>query len=61
MIMTTKAHFYSLCILHVAGRLVDADGNFNDWWQNASAVHFEEKSKCFIDQYNQFTVHGEPV
>ncbi|KAG0262912.1 hypothetical protein DFQ27_002033 [Actinomortierella ambigua] len=28
------------------------------WWTNATATRFEEKAKCYVDQYNNFTVVG---
>ncbi|ELU18854.1 hypothetical protein CAPTEDRAFT_161607 [Capitella teleta] len=43
------------------GRLFDANGNLVDWWHNSSAVQFEEKAKCFVDQYDQFLVYGQNV
>jgi len=29
-----------------------------DWWTNTTAAQFEEKTKCFIDQYSKFSVAG---
>ncbi|KAL7334729.1 hypothetical protein PS15p_200316 [Mucor circinelloides] len=40
------------------GRKYDGKGVLTDWWTNATAARFEEKTKCFIDQYSKFTVSG---
>ena len=41
-----------------AGRKYDGHGSLTDWWTNATSAKFEEKTKCFINQYNNFTVTG---
>ncbi|KAI9497273.1 hypothetical protein BDB00DRAFT_951933 [Zychaea mexicana] len=41
-----------------SGRLYDPDGKLNDWWSAATAQHFEERSQCFIEQYNGFSFQG---
>jgi predicted metalloendopeptidase len=38
------------------GRLFDKDGNLNKWWSDFSIKHFHEKTKCLIQQYNQYTL-----
>ncbi|KAI5461589.1 hypothetical protein BGZ63DRAFT_404435 [Mariannaea sp. PMI_226] len=38
------------------GRLKDATGNETKWWDDASIEAFENKTKCFIEQYNKFTI-----
>ncbi|CAO3650280.1 unnamed protein product [Mucor fragilis] len=40
------------------GRKYDGKGVLTDWWTNATAAQFEEKTKCFVDQYSKFTVSG---
>ncbi|KAG0247560.1 hypothetical protein BG011_001299 [Mortierella polycephala] len=40
------------------GRSYDETGALRDWWTESSAAAFEEKSKCFIDQYSEYTVKG---
>ncbi|KAG0249007.1 hypothetical protein DFQ27_000463, partial [Actinomortierella ambigua] len=39
-------------------RFFGPDGKEEDWWTNATAARFEEKVKCYVDQYNKFTVLG---
>ncbi|XP_062841848.1 phosphate-regulating neutral endopeptidase PHEX [Trichomycterus rosablanca] len=36
------------------GRKYDKDGNLNQWWSNASVAHFNDKTQCMIDQYNNY-------
>ncbi|KAK4690752.1 hypothetical protein P7C71_g6112, partial [Lecanoromycetidae sp. Uapishka_2] len=46
------------------GRHYDETGNFTDWWNDKTVEAFEEKAKCFVDQYHDFTVpnpNGEPL
>lgn len=38
------------------GRKYDGYGNLVDWWTNDTSAKFEEKTKCFIDQYSKFNV-----
>jgi len=38
------------------GRLYDKDGNLNEWWTEADAVKFKEKTQILVDQYNAYTV-----
>lgn len=37
------------------GRLYDADGNLKEWWQPETKKAFEEKKKCIIEQYGNYT------
>ncbi|KAM8976490.1 phosphate-regulating neutral endopeptidase PHEX [Pelodytes ibericus] len=36
------------------GRKYDKDGNLYSWWTNESEDRFKEKSKCIVDQYNDY-------
>ncbi|KAI8717735.1 hypothetical protein NCS52_00850300 [Fusarium sp. LHS14.1] len=38
------------------GRLFDATGNMTTWWDKESISAFENKTECFIEQYNKFTI-----
>ena len=38
------------------GRFFDANRNMTDWWDASTITNFEQKSKCFIKQYNHFSV-----
>ncbi|KAG5674892.1 hypothetical protein PVAND_004837 [Polypedilum vanderplanki] len=38
------------------GRLFDKDGNLNKWWSNYSIRKFHERTKCLINQFNQYTL-----
>lgn len=41
------------------GRQFDGSGRLVDWWTNETIAKFDEKAKCFVEQYNNFTVIGE--
>ncbi|MBW8897273.1 MAG: M13 family metallopeptidase [Massilia sp.] len=38
------------------GRQFDANGNLKDWWTKKDAQAFEERTRCIVDQYAQYTV-----
>ena len=38
------------------GRNFDKHGNMANWWSDASAEKFTEKTQCMVDQYSQYTV-----
>ncbi|RHY76565.1 hypothetical protein DYB38_014085, partial [Aphanomyces astaci] len=41
------------------GRDFDGDGNLNPWWTAAATKMFDEKAKCFIEQYGSMDVKSE--
>ncbi|KAF9935213.1 hypothetical protein FBU30_006298 [Linnemannia zychae] len=41
-----------------SGRRYDETGAIREWWEESSIQEFDEKSKCFIEQYNEYTVDG---
>ncbi|KAG9295707.1 hypothetical protein G9A89_001724 [Geosiphon pyriformis] len=46
------------------GRRFDETGRLNEWWSNTTLTMFKEKSKCFLNQYNDFTIQntkGQPL
>ncbi|GFU09355.1 endothelin-converting enzyme homolog [Nephila pilipes] len=40
------------------GRLYDKHGNLHQWWKNSTIQNFQQRSKCFIDQYSNYEVQG---
>jgi len=38
------------------GRHYDSKGRLEDWWTPETNANFEEKSKCFIDQYSSYYI-----
>jgi predicted metalloendopeptidase len=40
------------------GRLYDGGGNLVNWWSNATAEEFVNRSQCFVDQYSKFNMTG---
>lgn len=43
------------------GRRFNKDGELVQWWKNATIDKFNEKTKCFVNQYGAFTYFGLPV
>lgn len=44
-----------------SGRQFDKYGNMVDWWGNGSAIEFNKRSQCLVDEYSNFEVFGERV
>lgn len=40
------------------GRHYDQNGNYTDWWSNATVDAFKERAECFVGQYSKFSVPG---
>ncbi|KAJ1554843.1 Peptidase M13 [Nowakowskiella sp. JEL0078] len=40
------------------GRQFDSEGRMIDWWSNETAVRFDDKTQCFIEQYGNYKVTG---
>jgi endothelin-converting enzyme len=40
------------------GRHYDQNGNYTDWWTDATVKGFEERADCFVGQYANFSVEG---
>jgi len=41
------------------GRNYDQNGNYADWWDDATITAFTNKTACFVEQYGAFTLpHG---
>ena len=38
------------------GRKFDATGNLKDWWTEADAKQFNDRTQCIVDQYAQYVV-----
>ncbi|XP_021963481.1 membrane metallo-endopeptidase-like 1 isoform X1 [Folsomia candida] len=37
------------------GRQSDGDGNLINWWDEGTINHYVERTKCFINQYSEYT------
>ena len=37
------------------GRQKDADGLLNDWWKAETSEKYNQRAKCIIDQYGNYT------
>ncbi|KAI1317982.1 Peptidase M13 [Mortierella claussenii] len=40
------------------GRNFDATGALRNWWSDASVANFDNRTKCFVEQYSNFTLTG---
>ncbi|KAJ8916562.1 hypothetical protein NQ315_000206 [Exocentrus adspersus] len=38
------------------GQMYDQDGVMKQWWSQDTKTHFQEKARCFVDQYDQYYV-----
>lgn len=43
------------------GREYDKDGNLYQWWYNETLKNFEERVKCFVDQYSSYKIDDNHV
>ncbi|CAF3355230.1 unnamed protein product [Rotaria socialis] len=41
------------------GREYDSDGNMRAWWTKSALDKFEERTKCFVQQYSSFALDGQ--
>ena len=46
----------TIFVFHYAGRLTDKYGNLAQWWTEDEIIAYENKTKCFVDQYSKFVV-----
>lgn len=37
---------------------MDKYGNYIQWWSNKTIETFEEMTKCFVNQYDNYTLTG---
>lgn len=44
-----------------AGQDYDAEGNNKPWWDEQSLDRFNERKKCFMDQYHQYKYYGQQI
>lgn len=44
-----------------SGREYDKEGNLRPWWQNSSVEAFRQRTECMVEQYNHYTINGEPI
>lgn len=43
------------------GREYDKQGNLHQWWKNNTIKKFEERMKCFVEQYSQYQIGSDHV
>lgn len=47
-----------LISIYVVGRKYDKNGNAVDWWTQETINKYEDKTQCFVNQYNSYLVPG---
>ncbi|KAG0006918.1 hypothetical protein BGZ65_001758 [Modicella reniformis] len=40
------------------GHLFDFEGRMHNWWTNATSKAFNTKTRCFVEQYGNFSIKG---
>lgn len=40
-----------------SGRNYDQNGNYSDWWDESTIKAFTHKTDCFVEQYDNYTIH----
>lgn len=43
------------------GRNYDSKGALRNWWTDEDDVHYEERERCFVDQYSNYEMFGHRV
>lgn len=43
------------------GREYDKKGNLQEWWQHSTILKFQERMKCFEEQYSKFQIGKDNV
>ena len=43
------------------GQQFDKNGNRVKWWTDASIRQFQNRTQCFVDQYDQYSLLGVEV
>ena len=46
---------------YLLGRKYNKNGDLKNWWSCSSNKAFEDKSKCFVDQYSSYEAYGKKV
>ncbi|KAF4545502.1 Endothelin-converting enzyme protein [Lasiodiplodia theobromae] len=41
-----------------SGSQYDENGAYRDWWDNSTRANFDNRTKCFVDQYSSYTIPG---
>ena len=60
--MCADAQLCSLYLCHICqGQQYNKDGNRVKWWTDHSIQNFRERTQCFVDQYNQYSLQGYSV
>jgi len=46
---------------YTVGQQFDKDGNRVKWWTDNSIHQFQNRTQCFVDQYDQYSLMGYNV
>lgn len=46
---------------NLTGREYDEHGNLHQWWNNRTIEIFNNRTKCFVDQYSKYQLFGKNI
>ena len=58
-LMIKVSHFHETQIIRVyisIGQQFDKNGNRVKWWTDNSIRQFQNRTQCFVDQYDQYSL-----
>ena len=50
-----------LYFITIVGRLYDEFGNLVNWWSESSQEEFDRRTKCYVEQYSNYSIGGGQV
>ena len=55
---TITSYINKLCIYIISGQQYDKYGDRVKWWTDQSIQNFQQRTQCFVKQYDQYTLLG---
>ncbi len=43
------------------GKRFDKHGAMRDWWNNETTIRFQERARCFVEQYSRLPIPEAPA
>ena len=50
-----------MSLVHSTGQQFNKDGDRVKWWTDYSIRQFQNRTQCFVDQYDQYSLLGVEV
>ena len=50
-----------ICSSALTGHQYNKNGDLVQWWTNASLNAFNQRARCFVNQYSSYTLQGQQV